>query len=95
MSYTTVFNITDFGAVPDGKTLCTEAFKKAVKKCEEAGGGTIYVPAGKFLTGPIHLVSNTNLHIDAGAVLLFSQNIEDYPLVYSRWEGRKRRFTLL
>ena len=73
MSYTTIFNITDFGAVPDGKTLCTDAFRQAVK-CEEAGGGTVYVPAGKFLTGAIHLVSNTNLHIDAGAVLLFSQN---------------------
>lgn len=89
MSYTTIFNITDFGAVPDGKTLCTEAFKQAVKKCEEAGGGTIYVPAGKFLTGAIQLASNTNLHIDAGAVVLFSQDPEDYPIVHSRWEGEE------
>ena len=89
MSYTTIFNITEFGAVPDGKTLCTDAFQKAVKKCEEAGGGTVYVPAGRFLTGPIHLVSNTNLHIDAGAVLLFSQDIKDFPTVQSRWEGEE------
>src|SRR5690554_5391895 len=89
MSYTTVFNITEFGAVPDGKTLSTDAFKKAIKKCEEAGGGTVYVPAGRFLTGPIHMVSNTNLHIDAGAVLLFSQDINDFPIVQSRWEGEE------
>lgn len=84
-----IFNIMDFGAVPDGKTLCTDAFKAAVKKCQEIGGGTVYVPAGRFLTGAIHLVSNTNLYIDAGAVLLFSQNPEDYPIVYSRWEGEE------
>ena len=90
MSYTTIFNITDFGAVPDGKTLCTEAFSKAVSKCEQMGGGTVYVPAGTFFTGAIHLVSNTNLYLDAGATLLFSQDLEDYPLVNSRWEGEEK-----
>ena len=74
---------------PTGKALCTDAFKAAIGKCREAGGGTVYVPAGRFLTGAIHLESNTNLHIDAGAVLLFSQNPDDYPLVYSRWEGEE------
>lgn len=89
MAYTTIFNITDFGAVPDGRTLCTDAFTQAVKQCEQAEGGTVYVPCGRFLTGPIHLVSNTNLHLDAGAVLLFSQDVKDFPTVQSRWEGEE------
>lgn len=89
MSHSTFFNITDYGAVPDGKTLCTEAFRIAVEKCREAGGGTVYVPAGRFLTGSIHLSSNINLRLDAGAVLLFSQEPKDYPIVQSRWEGEE------
>ncbi len=87
--YSTLFNITEFGAVPDGKMLCTDAFRQAVEKCKVAGGGTVYVPAGRFLTGPIHLKSNTNLHLDAGAVILFSQDINDFPVVESRWEGEE------
>ncbi|HYH02716.1 MAG TPA: glycoside hydrolase family 28 protein [Bacillota bacterium] len=86
-SYSTIFNITDFGAVADGKTLCTEAFVAAIKACVERGGGTVYVPAGRFLTGPIHFQSNITLNLDAGARLLFSQDPADYPLVYTRWEG--------
>ncbi len=89
MPYSTIFNITDYGAIPNGETLCTEAFRTAIEKCSEAGGGTVYVPAGRFLTGPIHLITNTNLHLDAGAVLLFSQELEDYPTVQSRWEGEE------
>lgn len=83
----TIFNITRFGAVPDGKTLCTAAFQAAVEACREHGGGTVYVPAGSFLTGAIHLISNTTLHLDAGARILFSQNPADFPIVQSRWEG--------
>ncbi len=89
MPYSTIFNITDYGAIPSGETLCTEAFRTAIEKCREAGGGTVYVPAGRFLTGPIHLITNTNLHLDAGAVLLFSQELKDYPTVQSRWEGEE------
>lgn len=84
------FNIRDFGAVSDGTALSTDAFRKAIDACYEAGGGTVYVPGGRYLTGPIHLKSNITLHIDAGARLLFSQNIEDYPVVFSRWEGLDR-----
>jgi polygalacturonase len=89
MKYLSLYNIVNFGAVPDEKTLCTGAFEMAVKRCEQSGGGTIYVPAGRFLTGPIRLVSNVNLYLDAGAVLLFSNDINDYPTVYSRWEGEE------
>src|SRR5207248_3772563 len=52
------------------------------------GGGTIYVPAGTFLTGPIHLESHITLYLDSGAVLKFSDDFDDYlPMVASRWEG--------
>jgi polygalacturonase len=85
--YSTVFNITDFGAVADGQTLCTGSFAAAVKACMTAGGGTIYVPAGKYLTGPIHFQSNITLDLDAGARLVFSQNTADFSVLCSRWEG--------
>jgi len=72
------FTITDFGAVPGGEIPCTEALRRAVEACHEAGGGRVVVPEGRFLTGAIHLKSNVNLHISQGAVLLFSQNPRDY-----------------
>ncbi len=84
-----VYLITDFGAVGDGKTNCTEAFRKAITECNsKKGGGRVVVPAGKFLSGPIQLKSNVDLHIMKGATILFSTVPEDYlPLVYTRWEG--------
>jgi polygalacturonase len=58
--------------------------------CVAAGGGTIYIPAGKYLTGPIHFQSNVTLNLDAGARLVFSQNSADFPVLFSRWEGVER-----
>jgi len=84
------FNIESFGAKGDGQTLNTEAIKQAVEACTKAGGGTVYVPAGRFLTGAILLKSNITLYLDSGAVLSFSTNPEDYPVVQSRWEGVNR-----
>ncbi len=82
------FDITKYGAVADGKTLCTEAFKKAIDECSKAGGGMVIVPKGEFLTGAIHLKNNVNLHLDDDAVVKFSTNPKDYlPVVYARWEG--------
>jgi polygalacturonase len=82
------FGITRFGAVGDGRTDCTEALRKAIAACNKAGGGRVVVPAGNFLTGPIHLRSNVNLHLAAGATIKFSQDHTKYlPLVFSRWEG--------
>src|SRR4030042_6120392 len=66
----------------------TDAIRKAVDAAAAAGGGTVYFPAGQYVTGPIHLKSNMTLHLDAGAVLKFSQDFDDYlPMVKSRWEG--------
>jgi polygalacturonase len=82
------FSVTDFGAVGDGKTNCTEAFKKAINECNSKGGGRVVVPEGKFFSGPIHLKSNVNLHISKGATILFSTVPDDYmPLTFTRWEG--------
>ncbi len=83
-----VFDIKEFGAVADGKTKNTQAIRAAIEKAASAGGGTVLVPAGRWLTGPIHLKSNINLHLDEGAELLFSQEFADYlPPVFTRWEG--------
>ncbi|HWK48532.1 MAG TPA: glycosyl hydrolase family 28-related protein, partial [Steroidobacter sp.] len=82
-----VFDITRFGAVADGTTLNTAMIAKAIAACVAAGGGRVLVPAGKFLTGAIHLKSNVELHVAAGATLCFDTNPASYPLVFTRWEG--------
>src|SRR5688500_9465482 len=79
-------NITDFGAKGDGTTKNSEAFKKAIETCSANGGGRVVVPAGKWLTGPLYLKSNVNLHLQDNAVILFSQDPNDYPIVFTRWE---------
>jgi polygalacturonase len=72
------FSLADFGAVADGRTPSTEALQRAIAAVDKAGGGTLTVPAGRYFTGPITLCSGLNLHLDAGAILLFSQNFDDY-----------------
>jgi len=84
-------NIRDFGATGKGNVKDTKAFEDAIRECEIRGGGTIYVPPGVYLTGPIHLKSNMTLYIDNGAILKFSQDLEDFPLVYTRWEGEEQK----
>src|SRR5450759_1569549 len=80
--------ITTFGAVADGTTKCTLAIHAAIVACNAAGGGHVVVPAGTFLTGAIHLLSDVDLHLDKGATLAFSQDPADYlPVVYTRWQG--------
>ena len=83
----TVFDITSYGAKGDGIFNNTEVFKKAIQLCSQNGGGMVLVPAGKFFTGPIHLESNVNLHIEEGAEIMFSTNPSDYPLVVTSFEG--------
>ena len=82
------FLVTRYGAVGNGKSDCSQAFRKAIAACNKAGGGRVVVPRGSFLTGPIHLKSNVNLHVTSEATIKFSQNPAHYlPLVFSRWEG--------
>lgn len=84
------FNITDFGALADGTTNNSEAIKKAIDNCSNAGGGKVIIPAGQFLTGPIYLKSNINLHLEEGAEVLFSTDAKDYlPVVHTSYEGQE------
>src|SRR5581483_5627271 len=81
------FVISDYGAVADGKTLNTAAIQKAIDAAAAAGGGSVEVPAGTFLSGSIFLRTGVGLQLDEGAVLLGSTNIEDYPKRETRIEG--------
>ena len=72
------FDITKFGAIGGGTADCTRAFSNAIEACHKAGGGRVVVPAGKFLTGPVHLTSNVELHLADGAEVVFSDRFEDY-----------------
>ena len=92
--YTVV--LTDFGGVGDGETMCTEAFANAIKHLRKQGGGHLIVPEGIWLTGPIQLRSNIDLHLNAGAVVRFSPNRELYvqPSDTLR-DGSKKCYALL
>src|SRR5690242_17640237 len=85
------YNVKDYGAKGDGKTLCTASFQKAVDACAKAGGGRIIFPAGKYLTGPIFLKSNIHIEIESGAVLLFDNRISQTAVIDGSWEGIKRK----
>jgi len=74
-----------YGAVGDGKTLNTQSIQKAIDACSASGGGTVYIPAGKYLSGTIILKNNVTLFIDKGGVLLGSANINDYPEIISTY----------
>jgi polygalacturonase len=83
-----ICDITQYGAVGDGQAMNTRAFDSAIDDCADSGGGEVLVPDGKWLTGPIHLKSNINLHVNGNAEILFSKNLNDYlPVVFSRFEG--------
>ncbi|WP_018885997.1 glycoside hydrolase family 28 protein [Paenibacillus massiliensis] len=83
-----VYNIADYGVTHDG--VATAAIAAAIDAASKAGGGTVVVPAGTFKTGAIWLKSNIELHLSPGAVLSFSTDPEDFPMVESRWEGVRR-----
>lgn len=91
-----VFDVRDYGAAGDGVRKETAAIQKAVDACAKAGGGTVLVPAGRYLTGAIDLRSNCALDIDGGARVLASPDPKDYPLRDSPWnDGRKEISALL
>jgi len=82
------FSIVDFGAIKGNKEKTSEAINKAIAKANKAGGGIVVIPEGEWLTKKIHFKSNVNLHLNKGAVLLFSEDPNDYlPPVRSTWEG--------
>lgn len=80
-------NIKDFGAVSGGWVLNSEAFANAIDAVSTKGGGRVVIPAGIWLTGPIILKSNLELHAEAGALIIFSTDKDLYPLIETSFEG--------
>lgn len=81
------FSISKFGAKADGLTLNTRSINEAIAACNKKGGGVVVVPPGFWLTGPIELKSNVNLHLQKNALLQFTKDKDQYPLVQGNWEG--------
>jgi polygalacturonase len=82
------FDVTRYGAKPDGAVDCTGAFRAAIAACRDAGGGRVIVPRGRFLTGAIRLRSKVDLHLDDEATIAFSRDPNAYlPVVLTRYEG--------
>ncbi|ANE49712.1 glycoside hydrolase [Flavisolibacter tropicus] len=80
-------SIIRFGAKPDGLTLNTKSINDAIEVCNKKGGGVVLIPTGYWLTGPLVLKSNVNLHLQKNAVLQFTKDFNQYPLVEGNWEG--------
>lgn len=81
------FHITKYGAKADGITLNTKSINDAIDACNKKGGGIVVVPAGLWLTGPVVLKSNVNLHLKRNAILQFTKDFSQYSLVEGNWEG--------
>ena len=82
------FNVRDFGAVGDGTNKDTVAFQKALDACAVSGGGEVLVPAGKYLIGSIQIGNRTILRLETNSVIIGSGDMNDYPMMDIRWEGR-------
>ncbi|WP_262493909.1 glycoside hydrolase family 28 protein [Flavimarina sp. Hel_I_48] len=81
-------SVIDFGARPNTGRESKRAFDKAIQDLKKKGGGTLNVPKGEYIVnGPLHLISNMNLHLEEGCMLTFGTNPDDYPLVLTSWEG--------
>src|SRR5690606_18615052 len=80
-------SITEYEAVGDGLTKNSAAFKAAIEEVNAKGGGKVIVPRGVWMTGPITLLSNVNLHLEDGSLIIFSKDKDDYPLVDTSFEG--------
>jgi polygalacturonase len=82
------YRVTDFGAAGDGQALDTAAIQAAIDHAAGAGGGTVFFPAGRYLSGTLFMKSHVHLHLDAGATLLGSPNLEDYPAIMNGHPSR-------
>jgi polygalacturonase len=85
-----MIDVRDYGASGDGRTLDTLAIQAAIDACHQHDGGTVLVSAGRYVTGSIFLRDNITLQLEAGAVLLGSEDLADYPIVAGRWEGAEQ-----
>jgi hypothetical protein len=87
-----VVNVIDAGAVPDGKTLCTASIQKAIDRCAEAGGGKVYFPPGRYLSGTVVLKSHVTLDLEENAMLLGSANLADYTVIKCKVPSRTNEY---
>ncbi|MGL4519582.1 MAG: glycoside hydrolase family 28 protein [Phocaeicola sp.] len=87
----TTVSLHECGGVADGRTLNTDAFEAAMSQLSSRGGGKLVVPSGVWLTGPITFRSNINLHLEKGALILFTPDFDQYPLVSTSFEGEETR----
>ena len=83
------FEITKYGAKTGINSLNTKSIQDAIDNASNLGGGTVSVPSGLWITGPLVLKSNVNLHLEKGAVLQFSDDRNQYPIIETTWEGQK------
>lgn len=83
-------NVSAFGAIGDGVTLNTKAINEAILSSSKKGGGVVLLPAGVWLTGPVELKSNVNLHLALNSTLLFTTDKTQYPLAEGDYEGRNQ-----
>ncbi|MFD1256187.1 glycoside hydrolase family 28 protein [Mucilaginibacter terrae] len=81
------FNIIKYGAKPDGVTLNTKSINNAISACSTKGGGVVLIPTGLWLTGPIVLKSNVNLHVSRAALLQFTDDKSQFKIIEGNWEG--------
>ena len=81
------FNILKFGAVADGISINTKSINDAIIACHKNGGGVVIVPKGMWVTGPVVLLSNVNLHLQKNALLQFTNDLSQYKLITTSWEG--------
>lgn len=80
-------SILKYGAKNDGLTLNTKSINQAITDCSKRGGGIVLIPEGLWLTGPVELKNNVNLHLAKNSLLQFTKDFNEYPLVEGNWEG--------
>jgi polygalacturonase len=89
------FGVRDYGATGDGRSPDTEALNGVIGACAQSGGGTVLIPGGRYVSGPIRLLGNVTLHLGAGAVLEASKTLDDYPVEAERWSVESRKAGLI
>lgn len=88
-----IYNVVDFGAKGDGETLNTKAIQKAIEKVARNGGGTIFFPAGTYISGTLFMKNNITLHLEAGSILEGSKQLSDYPVTKSKIRSYTDNYT--
>ena len=84
------YSIIDFGAKSDREFNNQKAIQQAIDTASQNGGGIVVIPNGYYLSGPIELKSDVNLHLENNAFLQFTKSKEEYPLIWTEYEGIKR-----